>query len=266
LTAGIILSSPSIYFLTVLFAFFGGQALNDVYDYLTSWDSDDLKIAMEFKLFPKISAMLMLVTLYLTVFSYAAADELIQDNFDEDEIDGLFTLLVWLAITGAPFLSFTALIGFSQRMLGKVALHYGDRETKFVAELDGMLTGLQVGTNFIPGEDFMSSLAALPAADLEKFTGMTAEQLQHSREELSLIDDDQPDVDVGASPKGAYTTLGSRTPSVSDLGMFGGRASPAASPSTAASRSLISGNDRTINSGDGEMKDEIVLERRPQTP
>jgi hypothetical protein len=231
--AGAALSAPSIYFLTVLFAFYGGNSLNDVYDYLTSWDENDLKIPMEFKLFPKVSAGLMLFTLYLASFSYAAADELIQDNYNEDEIDGLFTVLVWLALTGVPFLSLTALIGFFRRMLGKVAMHYGEGDTKLIAELDGMLEGLQIGTQFIPGEDFIRSLESLTPEELAAFTGMTAEQLQESRGELSSIDEDQPEVDISRSPRGAYSTLASQG-SVSSIGIFGASSSSALSASRAA--------------------------------
>jgi hypothetical protein len=220
LGAGIALSAPSVYFLTVLFAFFGGNALNGTYDYLTSWDEDDLKIPLEFKLYPKISAALMLFSVYLAAFSYAAADELIQDNYNEDEIDGLFSVLVWLAQTGIPFLSLTAMIAFSRSMLGKVALHYGEGDTKAVAELNGMLAGLQMGTGFVTGEEFTASLDNLTSEELKTFTGMTVEQLQDSKTELSHIDD-EPDTDISRSPRGAYSSLDSQG-SVSSIGMFGG--------------------------------------------
>ncbi len=229
LGAGIALSAPSVYFLTVLFAFFGGNALNGTYDYLTAWDEDDVKIPMEFKLYPKISAVLMLFSLYLAAFSYAAADELIQDNYNEDEIDGLFSVLVWLAQTGVPFLSLTAMIGFSRRMLGKAALHYGDDDIKAVAELDGMLEGLQMGTGFVSGEDFTASLENLTPDELETLTQMPVSKLLASRAQLSMIDGDQSEVDQSQSPRGAYTLV--TEGSVSSIGMFGG--SPASSSRSA---------------------------------
>ncbi len=77
---GTIVSAPSIYYLGVLLAFFGGNALQNSYDYLTAWQDDTVKIPMSFKLYPKTSVLLIIISMYLSAFSYSAGAQLINDN------------------------------------------------------------------------------------------------------------------------------------------------------------------------------------------
>ena len=76
-----VISAPSIYCFGVLLAFFGGNALQNSYDYLTAWKDDSVKIPMPFKLYPKTAVLLIMISMYLSVFSSADDAQLINDNF-----------------------------------------------------------------------------------------------------------------------------------------------------------------------------------------
>ncbi len=123
---GATLSAPPIYFLGVLLAFFGGNALQNTYDYFTYWNDDAVKIPMAFKLYPKTSVLLILISIYLSAFSYAAGAQLINDNFKGD-LAFLRPYLLDLAKTGLTFLGFTAMIDFFNNVLSKFG-QFGSNE------------------------------------------------------------------------------------------------------------------------------------------
>lgn len=128
-----LIASPSIYFLSVLTAFFGGNALPNTYNYLFSWKSDEVKIPLECKLYPKTFMLLIVVSAYLSGFSYAAAAvELIEDNFVGKEWDTWRDYLIWLSKTGMPFLSMTPMIDFYRIAINKLVLYCGQGETNML--------------------------------------------------------------------------------------------------------------------------------------
>ena len=134
LASGTAISAPSIYCLGVLLAFFGGNALQNSYDYLTAWKDDSVKVPLAFKLYPKTSVLLILISMYLSAFSYAAGAQLINDNFN-GELEFLRPYLLNLAKTGLTFLGFTAMIDFFTSVLRKFAQYGGTEKEQTVAHL-----------------------------------------------------------------------------------------------------------------------------------
>lgn len=156
--SGAIVSAPSIYCLGVLLAFFGGNALQNSYDYLTTWKDDTVKIPMAFKLYPKTSVLLIIISLYLSAFSYAAGAQLINDNFN-GKLEFLRPYLLDLAKTGLTFLGFTAMIDFLNNVLRKFQQYGGDEDTQTVAHLSEALSQMQDSIQLIRPDLLLESLA-----------------------------------------------------------------------------------------------------------
>ena len=132
--SGAFVSAPSIYCLGVLLAFFGGNALQNTFDYFTAWKDDTVKIPMAFKFYPKTSVLLIMISMYLSVFSYAAGAQLINDNFN-GKLEFLRPYLLDLAKTGLTFLGFTAMIDFFNNVLSKFQQYGGNEDIQTVANL-----------------------------------------------------------------------------------------------------------------------------------
>ncbi len=131
---GAMISTPPIYFLGVLLAFFGGNALQNTFDYFTDWKDEAVKIPMSFKLYPKTATLLIIISTYLALFSYAAGAQLINDNFKGD-LEFLRPHLLILAETGLSFLSFTAMIDFFNNTLNKFAQYSNHDDAGMVIKL-----------------------------------------------------------------------------------------------------------------------------------
>jgi hypothetical protein len=179
-----LIASPSIYFLGVLTAFFGGNALRNTYDYFSSWKNDELKIPLEFKLYPKTFMLLITVSAYLSCFSYAAAVELIEDNFVGQKWDTWRDYLIWLSKTGMPFLSMTAMIDFYRTAINKLVLYCGQSENNMLIRLNATLDQLKNGITLMNTEQFLQSLATLNQKQLNLFL-----DLQHPEEKKAFEKD-----------------------------------------------------------------------------
>ncbi len=164
--SGAVISAPSIYCLGVLLAFFGGNALQNSYDYLTAWKDDTVKIPMAFKLYPKTSVLLIMLSMYLSAFSYAAGAQLINDNFN-DKLEFLRPYLLDLAKTGLTFLGFNATMDFFSHVLSKFAQYGGAEDTQTVARLYEALSQMQDSIQLIQNPLLLDSLAQASTEQLK---------------------------------------------------------------------------------------------------
>jgi hypothetical protein len=161
-----VISAPSIYCFGVLLAFFGGNALQNSYDYLTAWKDDTVKIPMAFKLYPKTAVLLIMISMYLSVFSYAAGAQLINDNFN-GKLEFLRPYLLDLAKTGLTFLGFTAMIDFFNNVLSKFAQYGGAEDTQTVASLFEALSQMKASLQLMKPNLLLDSLAQANASQLK---------------------------------------------------------------------------------------------------
>lgn len=190
---GGLVSAPSIYCLGVLLAFFGGNALQNSYDYLTAWRDDAVKIPMSFKLYPKTSVLLILISLYLSAFSYSAGAQLINDNF-KCELEFLRPYLLKLSKTGLIFLGFTAIVEFFSEVLKKFAQYGGAEDVKTVAKLYASLNQMKDGIQLMKPELLLESLADIKEGQLKIILGIKDNNdledlnvfLMHFAEQLKL--------------------------------------------------------------------------------
>lgn len=156
--SGAIIAAPSIYCLGVLLAFFGGNALQNSYDYFTTWKDDTVKIPLAFKLYPKTSVLLIMISMYLSAFSYAAGAQLINDNFN-GKLEFLRPYLLELAKTGLTFLGFTAMIDFFNNVLSKFEQYGGNEDTQTVANLFAALNQMKDSIQLMTPNLLLESLA-----------------------------------------------------------------------------------------------------------
>jgi hypothetical protein len=131
--------TPALYFLSVLLTFFGYNTGKNIFHYLTQWGENDVKLPLASKLYPKAFAFLMLVNVYINLFSYAAAEQLVHDNFKGDYWDQIKPFFIWAARIGLPLLGIHAIKDFSVTLLQKWAMYFGENDTQFVARLDACI-------------------------------------------------------------------------------------------------------------------------------
>ncbi len=163
---GASISAPSVYFLGVLLAFFGGNSLQNAYDYLTLWQSDAVKIPQEFKFYPKTSILLIIISLYLSIFSYAAGAELINDNFKGD-LEFLRPAFLEFAKTGLAFLGFTAMLDFFCNVLRKFSQYGKDEDAETVVKLSAAFSQLSNSIQLMKSDKLLISLSDLEADRLK---------------------------------------------------------------------------------------------------
>lgn len=189
LTLGTILSAPSVYFLGVLLAFFGGNAARDTFDYISSWKITDSKWPIEFKLYPSSATLLITISAVLSIFSFAAAAELIEDNF-QGKLEFLRPYMLMLAKTGLPFLGFTAMLNFWCLTLKQVALHGGNQDAKMVILLIQTLDHLKTGIQLMKPQQFLASLAVMDVERLHALLSLYQPQdFQELNQTLSKLAD-----------------------------------------------------------------------------
>ncbi|MGC1853944.1 MAG: hypothetical protein WA659_01000 [Candidatus Aquirickettsiella sp.] len=180
---GATLSTPPIYFLGVLLAFFGGNALQNTYDYFTYWNDDAVKIPMAFKLYPKTSVLLILISIYLSAFSYAAGAQLINDNF-KGELEFLRPYLLNLAKTGLTFLGFTAMIDFFNNVLRKFGQFGSNEDAETVIKLTEAFGQIKNSLQQMQPDLLLESLAQMNENHLNSILNIKTE---NDRQNFSAI-------------------------------------------------------------------------------
>ena len=183
--AGALTATPPDYFLGVLFVFYGGYSLQNIYDYMTNWGADQPKIPLEFKLYPKSTMLLMVFALYVAAFSYGAANKLVEDTFQGAEWKEVIEpVLVWLSRTGVPFISAIAMRDFYITAMNKYAMYFGGDDAKMAICLYNMIEALMIGINLMPGNTLVESLQQMDDATLHALLGIGKIELDAKCKEL----------------------------------------------------------------------------------
>jgi hypothetical protein len=218
---GASVSAPSVYFLGVLLAFFGGNSLQNAYDYLTLWQSDAVKIPQEFKFYPKTSILLIIISLYLSIFSYAAGAELINDNFKGD-LEFLRPEFLELAKTGLAFLGFTAMLDFFCNILRKFSQYGKDEDAKTIARLSAAFSQLGNSIQLMKPDKLIVSLSDLDSDRLKSI--LNIRESADKNELREILDNLQEALDKKSSlelksdaSQSSYVSLDTLSSSISNL-------------------------------------------------
>lgn len=185
---GIALAASPDYFLSVLLVFYGGIKLQETYEYFTSWEKDDIKIPLEFKLYPKSTLLLMLFAIYLAAFSYGTGAQLVNDRFGGEEWDTVRPIILGFVKSGMPFISFVAMLDFYKAIMNKFAMYFGGEDSMIAVKVHRMIANLVDGINLIAGADLIEALKHLDDSKLMKFINMTRAELQVKCDELASYD------------------------------------------------------------------------------
>jgi hypothetical protein len=124
-----------LYFMTVLLTFLGYGAGKEQYEFITNWGPQVPKLPLEFKLYPKVFTLVMAFNIYIALYSYAAAEELIRDNFKVAIWDGMRDPLIWLCRSGVSYFGLFAIKEFTKTILRKIAIHWGQGDTQMAAKV-----------------------------------------------------------------------------------------------------------------------------------
>lgn len=146
------------YAFAVLLVFFGVNMGRDTAAYLTSWGENDYKVPYEIKLRPKTYMLSLLANIYICIFSYAAAAEMVENNYQDGNVlsftghDDLFTAMIWAAILGLNFLVFHTANDFTKGQLKLWLRHSGSEQERALIEFDLGMQRLVAATQYMtPG-------------------------------------------------------------------------------------------------------------------
>jgi hypothetical protein len=208
-------SAPSVYFLGVLLAFFGGNSLQNAYDYFTLWQDDAVKISQELKCYPKTSILLIIISLYLSIFSYAAGAELINDNFKGD-LAFLRPEFLAFAKTGLAFLGFTAMLDFLCSILKKFSQYGKNEEAEIVVKLSEAFNQLGNSIQLMKPDKLIASLSHLEADRLKSILNIRGNtdknELIYILDNLRKVLEDQLDLVGYQEPKNDNASQSSYIP------------------------------------------------------
>lgn len=151
-----LLSAPSIYFLSVLLTYLGYHFGKTNFEYVTSWGENDVKVPLEFRLSPIIFTLSLAGNIYLNLYGYAAAEQLIIDNFTNEFMKFISPFFIWATRTGVPFVGVNSVLSLTRALIQKYATYFGTNETKFVARLTASIE-----------QAIMAMMAAKPDALLQ---------------------------------------------------------------------------------------------------
>ncbi len=152
------LTALPTYALTVLIIFLAGNMLRDNFNFLLNIIKGKQNLAIEIKLYPKTFVLLELANIYFAFFSYAAAVQMIDDNFQESLWDNLRSFFVGSAISGIIFLGFNAVHDFYKTILKKYTLYYGSNDAKQLMQLKEKTTQLTAANQLIKPEVAVNEL------------------------------------------------------------------------------------------------------------
>jgi hypothetical protein len=186
--------TPSYFFL-VLLAWIGGNSLQGVYHYLTHWGEQDVKLPLEFKIYPKTFMFLTLLDAFFASFSYGASNQTIKDNFEGD-LAPLVPALLVLSETGISFVGFIGLFNVYSNLLNKYAQYFGNEEAREIVLIKNMIISLMDSLPLIKANELLESLEELPEEQLIALTGLPRnkfEVMQTNVNRLSLsIEEKEP--------------------------------------------------------------------------
>jgi len=130
------LSSLPIYLMTVLMTFFGYTFLIRMYNWVTDWREGQPKLPFAFLLYPKMFTVLMILSLGLSLYAYAPAEQLIHDTFKGPGIEDAKIYFVWLARIIIPPTSAIAMKDSIEVALMKWAIHFGRNDVWRAARVE----------------------------------------------------------------------------------------------------------------------------------
>lgn len=159
------LTAMPIYALAVLVVFLAGNMMRDNFNWVLTAFKGQQNLALEIKLYPKTFMLLELFNIYCACFSYAAAAQMIEDNFTESTWKDALPFFIWSAITGIIFLGCNAVHGAYETLLRKYTLHFGSPDAKALVQLQEKVVQLTTANTLIKPEVAKAQIEDLSFTD-----------------------------------------------------------------------------------------------------
>lgn len=189
LAATIAAGSLPAYSTAVLCAFYGAFVFNQIYSYMTTWESIRGKFSYEAQMFPKTFALFFLVNLYISYFAYASGHQLITTVFADAMWDDIRPVLQEIAKPTLQLLSFIPLLGLFNVVVRKSVAKFGSEENDNTLAAR-LLLKVPAMTHYIKqmkGDDLMDSIEQF-SAEQQKALGIDAIKLNNDLVLLNGLD------------------------------------------------------------------------------
>lgn len=182
-------SLPS-YSTAVLCAFYGAFVFNQIYSYMTTWNSVRDKFSYEAQMFPKTFALFFLLNLYISFFAYASGHELISTVFSDPMWDEIRPVLQDIAMPTLQLLSFIPLLGLFNVVVRKSVAKFGSMEddNTLAARLLIKVPAMTHYMQQMKGDVLMDSIENF-SIEQQQVLGIDTTKLQNDLATLDELDD-----------------------------------------------------------------------------
>ncbi|MBS0350387.1 MAG: hypothetical protein JSR33_04215 [Proteobacteria bacterium] len=169
----------------ILCAFYGEHIIKSVYQYLISWNTNlSGKLPPEAKLFPKTFSLLLIINIFVSIFSYGTAQQLILTVFDDNYWDDIRPFLQYNAFPALQIMSFVPLLNLSNVIIRKLISKFGpEGDDKLAERLLLKASLLSQRLQQVSGEELMTGIALFDNQQ-KKFLGINPEEF--NRDQLNL--------------------------------------------------------------------------------
>lgn len=177
------------YSMLVLGAFYGAFTVSQIYDYLFSnWSHPSNKVPLEAKFYPKTFTLFLLINAYISIFSYATAEQLVDTVFSDEMWDAYRPFLEDVAYPAMQSLTFVSLLSLFNTVLRKTVAKFGKEDdqkmaSRFMVKIDLMAKRLQQ----MKGDQLMLSLQQCTSEQRE-FLGINSEEFKKDQRILDALD------------------------------------------------------------------------------
>lgn len=127
------IASPTIFVLMVLAGYFGGKAVQGVYDKLVEMIQGKGQLPLPIKLYPKTAIAILMLFAYFVYYSTGTAEILIQDSFKDKQWDDIRPFLLACARYGMQIFGFINMFQIAMNLITAYAIKYGHSDENAAA-------------------------------------------------------------------------------------------------------------------------------------
>lgn len=163
------LASLPAYSTAVLCAFYGAATMNQIYDYLTSWQYGlKGKLSYEARMYPVSFTIFLMCNIYISAFAFGTAQELIETVFGAEMWEDFRPFFSGVAIPAFQILSFVPLLDLFNTFVRKSVAKFGDKanDNTMAARLLEKSSVIGQRVQQLRGSQLMSSLTAFTGDQL----------------------------------------------------------------------------------------------------
>lgn len=176
------------YSTAVLFAFYGAMVSGQIYDYLTTWTGIRSKFSLEAQLYPKTFAVFLVINIYVALFAFAGAEQLIRTVFGDEMWDDFRPYMEYESIPVFQILSFVPLLNLFNTFVRKSVAKFGcSGDHKLAARLLEKTNVMLSYLDLLDGEKLIDGLNEYDDQQLTSL-GIDPDEFRNDLGELSQLE------------------------------------------------------------------------------